>query len=169
MATEKKNTTKKTSTKGSSASASETPVVPARTVKKAQKRVKKLPAGVKIALVAVLLVALAAGAGTAYLMTRNDTFTLDTNASLLFTAGDTVERSALNCDITAIALGRDISDTLTVVTTLPEAEGDMLHLTEGVYYTTYTVKTPLGRTIKRIQTITVLPASDEEAGGESLG
>lgn len=169
MATEKKNTTKKTSTKGSPASASETPAVSARTVKKVQKRVKKLSVGVKIALVAVLLVALAAGAGTAYLMTRNDTFTLDTNASLLFTDGDTVSKSSLNCDITAIALGRDISDTLTVVTTLPETDGDTLHLTEGVYYTTYTVKTPLGRTIKRIQTITVLPANDVEAGGESLG
>lgn len=169
MATEKKNTTKKTSTKGSPASASETPAVSARTVKKVQKRVKKLSVGVKIALVAVLLVALAAGAGTAYLMTRNDTFTLDTNASLLFTDGDTVSKSSLNCDITAIALGRDISDTLTVVTTLPETDGDTLHLTEGVYYTTYTVKTPLGRTIKRIQTITALPANDVEAGGESLG
>lgn len=169
MATEKMNTTKKTSTKGSPASASETPAASARTVKKVQKRVKKLSVGVKIALVAVLLVALAAGAGTAYLMTRNDTFTLDTNASLLFTDGDTVSKSSLNCDITAIALGRDISDTLTVVTTLPETDGDTLHLTEGVYYTTYTVKTPLGRTIKRIQTITVLPANDVEAGGESLG
>ena len=150
MATEKKNTTKKTSTK-------------------VQKRVKRLSVGVKIALVAVLLVALAAGAGTAYLMTRNDTFTLDTNASLLFTDGDTVDKSALTCQITAISFGKDIADTLTVVTTLPETDGDTLHLTEGVYYTTYTVKTPLGRTIKRIQTITVLPANDVEAGGESLG
>ena len=169
MATEKKNTTKKTSTKGSPASASETPAVSARTVKKVQKRVKKLSVGVNIALVAVLLVALAAGAGTAYLMTRNDTFTLDTNASLLFTDGDTVDKSALTCQITAISFGKDIADTLTVVTTLPETDSDTLHLTEGVYYTTYTVKTPLGRTIKRIQTITVLPANDVEAGGESLG
>ena len=102
-------------------------------------------------------------------MTQNDTFTLDTNASLLFTDGDTVDKSALTCQITAISFGKDIADTLTVVTTLPETDGDTLHLTEGVYYTTYTVKTPLGRTIKRIQTITVLPANDVEAGGESLG
>lgn len=169
MATEKRTTAKKTTTKGASSMPPEVPAASSRTAKKVQKRVKKLPGGVKIALVAVLLIALAAGAGTAYLMTRNDTFTLDTKSSLLFTDGDTVSKSDLNCDITAIALGRDISDTLTVVTTLPEAEGNTLLLTEGIYYTTYTVKTPLGRTIKRIQTITVLPASGGEAGGESLG
>ena len=152
-----------TAKKGAAASPS------ARTVKTVKKRIKKFPTGLKIALILVLLFAVAAGAGTAYFMTRNDRFTLDTNASLLFTDGDAVDRAALTCQITAISFGRDISNTLTVVTTLPGAEGDTLHLTEGVYYTTYAVKTPIGRTIKRIQTITVLPTSGEEAGGESLG
>lgn len=140
----------------------------ARTVKAVKKRIKKFPTGLKIALVLVLLLAIAAGAGTAYFMTRNDRFTLDTNASLLFTDGDAVDRAALTCKVTAISLGKDISETLTTSTTLPEAEGDTVHLTEGVYYTTYTVKTQFGRTIKRIQTITVMAAEAAE-GGESLG
>lgn len=167
MATEKKTTGKKTTSKAATSTATSAETISRRTVKKAQKRVKKLPAGVKIALVAVLLVAMAAGAGTAYWITRNDRFTLDTNASVLFTEGDTVQESELKCKITAVAFGRDISDTLTLTTTLPDAENGILHLTEGIYYTTYTVKTPLGRTIKRIQTITVMSVS--EAGGDSLG
>ena len=167
MATEKKTTGKKTTSKAASSTTAPAAPITRCAVKKAQKRVKKLPAGVKIALVAVLLVAMAAGAGTAYWMTKNDRFTLDTNASLLFTEGDAVQVSELKCKITAISFGRDIADTLTVSTTLPDEENGIIHLEAGVYYTTYTVKTPLGRTIKRIQTITVMSVS--EAGGDSLG
>lgn len=136
-----------------------------RTRKRVQKSVRRIPIGWKVAILLLFAVALAVGAASAYYLTLDDCFTLDSNASLCFQAGETVERAALRCRVTAVSLGRDISDTLTVATTLPDTGGDTLTLTEGVYYTTYTVTTPLGKKIERIQTITVLqPVSDAEGG-----
>lgn len=140
-----------------------------RTRKRIQKSVRRIPIGWRVVILLLFVAALAAGASCAYYMTRDDRFTLDSNASLCFRAGETVERAALQCHVTAVSLGRDISDTLTVVTTLPDADGDSLALTEGVYYTTYTVTTPLGKKIERIQTITVLPSIPEAEGGEVGG
>ena len=139
-----------------------------RAAKNVKKQIRKLSTGISVALIAVLIFSMAAGAGIAYLLTRNDVFSLDTNASLLFKEGDMVEESALRCKITAVSLSRDISGTLTVSTTLPAPEEGVIRMTEGTYYTTYTVRTQLGRTIRRIQTITVI-AADAAEGGESLG
>lgn len=140
-----------------------------RTRKRVQKSVRRIPAGWKVAILFLFVVALAAGASCAYYVTRDDRFTLDSNASLCFRAGETVERDALRCRVTAVSIGRDISDTLTIATTLPDADGDMLTLTEGVYYTTYTVRTPFGKKIERIQTITVLQPISALEGGELGG
>lgn len=145
-------------------------------VKAARKRAKKMPLWVKILLVAVLICGALAGAGTAYLLTRTDTFELNAGATLLYTEGDTVEKQSLVSGVVARSLDRDISGTLTVSTTLTDADGNAVdlsgegtvRLTEGVYYTTYTVKTQLGRTVKRIQTILVSAAGTPE-GGESHG
>lgn len=160
MANEKKKTSAETSS--------------APAFKAARKRAKKFPLWVKSLLIGVFVCALLAGAGTAYLLTRSDTVELTSSASLFYTEGDTVEKQSLLSGVVARSFGKDISDTLTVSTTLVGADGNAVDLTEsgtvrlagGVYYTTYTVKTQLGRTVKRIQTITVA-AADE--GGESLG
>ena len=145
-------------------------------VKAARKRAKKMPLWAKILLVAVFICSALAGAGTAYLLTRTDTFELNAGANLLYTEGDTVEKQSLVSGVVARSLGRDISGTLTVSTTLTDADGNAVdlsgegtvRLTEGVYYTTYTVKTQLGRTVRRIQTILVSAAGTPE-GGESHG
>lgn len=145
-------------------------------VKAVRKRAKKMPLWAKILLVAVFICGVLAGAGTAYLLTRTDTFELNADATLLYTEGDTVEKQSLVSGVVARSLGRDISGTLTVSTSLKDADGNAVdlseegtvRLTEGVYYTTYTVKTQLGRTVRRIQTILVSAAGTPE-GGESHG
>ena len=52
-------------------------------VKAARKRAKKMPLWAKILLVAVFICGALAGAGTAYLLTRTDTFELNAGATLL--------------------------------------------------------------------------------------
>lgn len=142
---------KKTSTSSNAGKQAE------RTIKR---YAKKISCGQKVFLAAVLLIAIAIGAGTGYFLTRGDQFTLDTRSSLVLQAGETVAFSDTLCGVTAVSLGKDLSDSVTYTTTLPVSADGTVTPTAGTYYTTYVMKTVYGKSVERIQVVTVVDSAE---------
>ena len=131
-----------------------------RVERTAKRYTKKLSGGQKIFLAAVLVIAIALGAGVGFLLTRGDQFTLDTHASLILQAGETVQITDTLCDVTAISFGKDLSASVTYTTTLPLSDDGSVTPDAGVYYTTYVMKTVYGKSVERVQIVTVVDSAD---------
>ena len=130
--------------------------------KTAKKLLRKIPAGVKVLLVLLLLVGIAGGYFAVKFVSKNDHFVLKGQATYSIEAGTPFTYREEGVD--AVCFGRDVSGKLHVETTLQKnAAGEYIIPTdeEGVYTITYTVDclkfgahNPNGQ-IKRIRTFSV--------------
>ena len=143
------------------------------TAKRGAKRLlKKIPAGVKVLMVLLLLVGIAGGYFAVKFVSKNDHFVLKGQTTYSIEAGTPFTYSEEGVD--AVCFGRDVSGKMKVETTLQkDAAGNYIIPTdeEGVYTITYTVDclkfgehNPNG-VIKRIRTFSV-SVTEEDGQGE---
>ena len=140
--------------------------------KTAKKLLRKIPAGVKVLMVLLLLVGIAGGYFAVKFVSKNDHFVLKGQTAYSIEAGTPFTYSEEGVD--AVCFGRDVSGKLHVETTLQkDAAGNYVIPTdqEGVYTITYTVDclkfgehNPNG-VIKRIRTFSV-SVTEEDGQGE---
>lgn len=139
--------------------------------KTAKKLLRKIPAGVKVLLVLLLLVGIAGGYFAVKWVSKNDHFVLKGQATYSIEAGTPFTYREEGVD--AVCFGRDVSGKMQVETTLQKnAAGEyIIPDEEGVYTITYTVdclkfgdKNPNGQ-IKRIRTFSV-SVTEEDGQGE---
>ena len=137
-----------------------------------RRKLKKMHPLTKFVAVLALLIGIAAGAAFTHFACQNDHFTLKGQTQFSIDVGESYTYTEQGVD--AVCFGRDVSDKLSVETTLQrDANGNYIIPTdkEGVYTITYTVdclkfgeKAPNG-VIKRIRVFTVSAAEEDGRNG----
>ena len=137
-----------------------------------ERKAKKPHPLTKVVAVLALLIGIAAGAVFTHFAFQNDHFTLKGQTQFSIDVGESYTYTEQGVD--AVCFGRDVSDKLSVETTLEkDANGNYIIPTdkEGVYTITYTVdclkfgeKAPNG-VIKRIRVFTVAAAEEDGRNG----
>ncbi len=134
-----------------------------RTKKRVEKVIKRSNKATLFLCVAALVIGIAAGAFAYIKMSENDRFELIGDKEYTILVGEDFTYSEEGA--VAIALGRDVSGTLSAVTDIPKDENGAYKIdtsAEGVYKIVYTVDSLKYKNIERIRVFRVV-------GGEEIG
>lgn len=131
--------------------------------KDVKKAVKNAHSGYIIVAVIFLIIGLAAGCTTAFLLTKNDSFTVNGSKSVTLNIGDTL--SYTDEGVKCISFGKDVSKNVEIVTNMQRSEDGTTYTGDtsaaGEYYIKYTVRGGRFDGLSRVRVFTVVdPSAD---------